>query len=227
MFVMRLYKLFVAAGVGLGVLAMVLSAAAFALPEFLPSEGNTSFTGNLDSGNAILENSAGSRIECTSAPSKDGGETDTAGTFKTEFKGCETAGFECKTTGSVKGQIDSEGSFSFVYDTLGTGETLGVAIVFLGKLTEFECAGALIKNVIRGSVLCLVLTPLTSSITHLLHCLKGTNKGEAAEKKFWNDNGTIVEAQLLANQNSAGFKEASLQALAASTTLHAGAWMNE
>jgi hypothetical protein len=224
---MRFYRLLVVIVVAVMVLAA--AAAAFALPEFLPIEKpNNGFTGNLDSGVVVLEINSGTEVECTSAPSAGGGETDTLGTFKTEFKGCTAEGFECKTSGGPsRGQINTEGSFSFVYDTLGTGETLGVAIVFLGRLTEFECSGGLVKNVVRGLLLCLVLAPLNSSTTHLFHCLKGTDKGEAGEKRFYNDSGTIVEATLEANLNSGGFKEANLQVLAALTTAEAGAWMNE
>jgi hypothetical protein len=229
MFVMTLYRLLVVTVVGAIVVASTLSGVAFALPAFLPSgRVNSSSIGNLDSGKAILETSAGTELECTTAPSRGGGETDTLGTFRTAFEGCESSGFKCKTTGgSVSGQIVSEGSFSFVYDTLGTGETLGIAILFSGKVTEFECAGGLVKNIIRGLMLCLVLAPLSSSITHLFHCLKGSANGTAGVKRFYNDSGTIVEATLEANQNGSGFKEVNLQALATENTPEAGAWMNE
>jgi hypothetical protein len=226
---MKRFRLIGLALVAVFALGAMLAASAFALPEFLPStRANLAFNGNLDSGKAILENSMGTQVECTSAPGSGGLETDTLGTFKIAFEGCESTGFKCKTTGgSVNGQILSEGSFHYVYDTLGTGETLGIAILFLAKLTEFECAGGLVKNIVRGLVLCLILAPLTSSITHLFHCLKGASAGVAGEKKFYNDNGTIVEATLEANQNNAGFKETNEQALATVTTAEASAWMNE
>jgi hypothetical protein len=217
-------------------LTALLAAAAYALPEFLPFTNNNTFTSKNDATPIILENSAGTKIECTSENDSGGLETDTLGTFHITYEKCTSVGFTCTTEGDTSGLILSEGSFHYVYDTLGpkpTGavgeepETLGIAILSLSKELSFSCAGGLVTNKIRGTYLCLILTPLVSSLTHLVHCLPGTAKGEARERAFWNDNGTMVAVELESDQNEGGFKESNVQMLYEITTPLDGSWMNE
>jgi hypothetical protein len=223
---MKRFRLIGLALVAVFALGAMLSASAFALPQFLPIvEPNNTFNGTAV-GSAILENSAGTDVTCTAGKGNGGFETDTLGTFHIIFENCSSSGVKCTTEGDTTGLILSEGSFHFVYDTLGTGETLGVAILFLPKETDFTCLGGLLNNKVKGTVLCLIHTPLTSSKTHTFKC-EGEPKGKAKEKKYWNDNGTIVEAQLLSNLNEGGFKESNEQAESTISTVEAGAWMNE
>jgi hypothetical protein len=208
-------------------LAAMLSASAVAvLPQFLPRVAPNNVFSGTATGSSTLENSAGTKIECTKANTHGGSETDTLGTFHVTFENCSASGVKCTTEGDSTGLILTEGSFHFVYDTLGTGETLGVAVLFLGQETDFSCLGGLLNNKIKGTMLCLIHTPLTSSKRHTLKC-EGEAKGKAKEKTYWNDNGTIVEAQLLSNLNEGGFKESNLQAESTMATVEAGAWMNE
>jgi hypothetical protein len=209
-------------------LTALLAATAQALPEFLLSaKPNNVFTGTA-TGTSTLENTAGTKVECTKANSSGGLETDTLGTLHITFESCSSSGVKCTTEGDLTGLILAEGSFHFVYDALGTGETLGVAALFLLKETEFTCLGGLINDKVKGTVLCLILTPLTSTVTHQFHCLKGTKAGEAGEKSYWNDEGGKVEAQLLSKLNEEPFfKETNLQMLSTFTTPEAGLWMNE
>jgi hypothetical protein len=212
-------------------LSATLAAQAQALPEVLPfNAGTKAFTGKLDSGQAIAETSVGNRIECTATQSSGGLETDTLGTYKLTLEGCVGSIFgkdeACAGPGDSKGIMLSEGSFHYVFDVLGKAETLGVAILLLPHETAFEC-GVFVKNIIKGDVLCLLLTPLTSSLTHLFHCNKGTNDGEQAQKTYWNDDGTAVTAQLLVEFDGGALNESNLQLLATITTKEASAIMSE
>jgi hypothetical protein len=207
-------------------LLALLAVAAYALPEFLPIDNpNNAFTGTA-TGTSVLENSAGTKLECTKGSDSGGLETETLGTFHVTFENCSSSGVKCTTEGDTTGLILGEGSFHFVYDTLGAGETLGVATLLLAKETDFSCLGGLLNNKIKGTLLCLIHTPLTSSKTHTVKC-EGEPKGKAKEKKYWNDSGTTVEVLLLSNLNEGGFKESNLQLEYTHATVEAGAWMNE
>jgi hypothetical protein len=212
-------------------LSAVLSATALALPEALPfSSGTKAFTGKLDSGEAIFENSGGNQFKCKKAESSGELGTDTLGTYKLNFEECSLQILgtteTCAGSGDRSAVILSEGSFHYVFDTLGTGETLGVAVLFLPHETSFEC-GTFVKNNFKGTLLCLLLTPLTGSLTHLFHCTKGSGAGTSAIKTYYNDSGTAATAQLLLELDGGGFKEANLQLLATLTTKEASAIMNE
>jgi hypothetical protein len=236
MYSMKRFRLIGLALVAVFALGAVLSASAFALPEVLPfGTGTKAFTGKLDSGEAVLESKSGNQVKCKKAEGSGGLETETLGTFKINFEECSltvlgvnhTCTGTNTSTADNTGVILSEGSFHYVFDTLGTGETLGVAVLFLPKETTFEC-GAFVKNVVKGDVACLVLTPLTSSVTHLFHCTKGANAGSTGDPQFYNDGGTVVKAQLLSELDSGGtFEESNEQALATVTTREASALMNE
>jgi hypothetical protein len=208
-----------------------LAGSALALPESLPfSSGTKAFTGQLDSGQAVLENSDGFQFKCERMEGSGGLETDELGTFKFNFEKCGRPIFggtePCTGAGDNEGTILSEGSFHYVFDTLGTGEALGVAILLLVKETSFECA-EIVQNDIKGDLLCLVLSPLTSLVTHLFHCVKGEGSGEQAQARYWNDEGTAVATRLLFRLNGGEFEETNLQLLATITTKEASAIMGE
>lgn len=223
---MKRFRLIGVALVAVFALGAVLSASAFALPEFLiGGEGKPgSYTGK-NVGNAILENSAGTQVTCTAAKGAGGFVSDNAGTFKISFEKCKSGSIACKGAGDGTEIILSEGSFNEVFDTLGTGVTLGVATLFLPHETSFECTGFAVSKV-KGDVLCLVTTPLTSSTSHTFAC-KGVAKGKAAEKSYFNDSGTAVTVQLLSSLNGAAFSESNEQAEGTVETSSAGAYMNE
>jgi hypothetical protein len=210
------------------VLAAALATSAYALPQFLPIAGSNKTFTTKTTGTSILENSAGTKVECTAGKGSGGFETDTLGTFQITFENCSSSGVKCTTEGDSTGLILSEGSLHFVYSALGTGESLGVAILFLPKETDFTCLGGLLNNKVKGTVLCLISSPLSSNVTHRYNCAAGEKKaGEAACNSYFNDNGTAVNAQLLSNLNEGGFKESNEQLSATITTAEAGAWMNE
>jgi hypothetical protein len=211
----------------MGALGAALSTTAQALPEFLPFTGNRALLGVLNSTEAIFENNGAVKVKCLDAVNEGGLETDTLGTFHIDFEHCSSGGFTCMTEGDVAGLVLAEGSFHYVYDALGTGETLGTAILLLFKEAGFNCAGGILNNKVKGKALCLILAPLTSSTSHRYHCVKGTNAGEAAEKTYWLDDGTAAAVQLLSSLNAGEFKETNLQELASIETLNAGSWMNE
>ena len=83
-----------------------------------------------------------------------------------------------------------------------------MATLFLFSPILFSCGP--FKDELKGTALCLVLAPLTSSKTHLLHCNKGKVRGEPEDRHYYNDNGTLVTAQLLYNESEKGFEEGSL-----------------
>jgi hypothetical protein len=223
---MRSAKL-LAASLGAAVmLTLVLATTAVALPQFLPiASPNNTFS--LSTGLSARENTAGTIIECLTGTGTGGFETDTLGTFHIKFEKCKANGFQCESEGDTNEIILSEGSFHFVYDTLGTGETLGVAILLLTKEASIACAAVIVTDKITGSVMCLIVVPLTSTVTHEFDCFAGKRKGEQLTKEYWNDGGTQVFALLLSNVNKAGPTETNLQLTSKMTTTELGAWMNE
>jgi hypothetical protein len=228
---MKRFRLIGLALVAVFAFGAVLSASAFALPEALPfTSGTKAFTGKLDSGEAVLESAGANQVKCKAANGAGGLETDTLGTFKITFETCALTILgkteTCTGSGDATGAILSEGSFHYVFDALGTGEALGVAVLYLPKETSFEC-GAFVKNKVKGDVLCLLLTPLTSSLTHLFHCTKGATAGTQATTTFWNDNGTEVKAKLESSLDGGSFEASNEQALATVTTKEASAIMSE
>lgn len=187
--------------------ASLAASSSFALPELLPIAGNSTFTGrNVGTAKVVLETVGKSTVECASATSTGAQETDTLGTFHISFKTCASTGFiraTCTSRGDASGEILTLGSFHYVYDTLGGTEK--VAILFLPKPTEFECS--IVKVKVTGTLVCLILKPLESNVTHQFHCVQ--KEGKQTGTRWWNDAGTAQTAQLLTETNNSGRPEES------------------
>jgi hypothetical protein len=216
----RLNLLGVALVAMLALSAFVTTAAFAILPEHLPKG---TWTGNNDGkGVPTLEASSGTKVECEKAKGSGADVTDTLGTFTIDFEGCKTPNFfnaKCNTTGDGAGIILSTGEYHFVYDTLSP---LGIAVLFLANETTFECSSFL-KTKVKGHLVCLILEPLVSMVTHLFHCEQ--EKGKQKETKYWNDEGKEVnKAELLCSLNGGAFEVCAELALGNTTYGAANFW---
>ena len=101
------------------------------------------------------------------------------------------------------------GKWHTVVDTK-VGEALGAAILLLLEPVHFACSIALVE--VKGSVMCLILEPLTAAKAHLFHCtLTG---GTANEKKYINDSTVETTMEpMLESINHGAFEEGGLEAL--------------
>jgi len=220
------------------VAVLALSALVFApvssagLPELLPTGRWTGVSDNPTEG-PILETLGGQKIVCVSAKAEGADDTDTLGQFHIKFETCEqtTVKHLCKGTGDVEGEILSLGTYHHVYDVLGTGEALGVAVLFLPVEVSFEC-GPLVKVKVKaqganGGLVCLWLEPLVSRKTHLFHCEQ--ERGDQKESRYWNDGGTLLtRIELLCELNNSGrFESCAELALGKVEYAVAVAFMNE
>ncbi|HLM86000.1 MAG TPA: hypothetical protein VK272_07430 [Solirubrobacteraceae bacterium] len=223
------------------VAVLALSALVFApvssagLPELLPTGRWTGVSDNSRAeGGPLLETLARTRVLCEKAKAEGADETDTLGQFHIKFEGCEQTALKarCKgMAGDVEGEILSLGTYHHVYDVLGTGEALGVAILFLPTEVSFEC-GPLVRVRVKvqsanGGVICLWLEPLVSRKTHLFHCEQEI--GDQKESRYWNDGGTLLtRIELLCEINNSGrFESCAELALGTVTYGEPVAFMNE
>jgi hypothetical protein len=210
--------------------AVMVAPAAFALPELLPiGTHGTPFTDASDGTEVVkLETIEKKVVECKSAQSVGGQETDTLGTFTINFLECKepALGVKCTTKGDSEGVILTKGSFHYVIDTLGaTLGANGVAILFLPSTTEFECT-SLAKLVVTGRLVCLLLEPLVSRSTHLFHCIQTT--GVQNETSYYNATGTLITGVFLSTSlNGATAVQSGELALAQINFPEAVAIMNE
>jgi hypothetical protein len=125
------------------------------------------------------------------------------GPFEIKVKGCTAEGglATCTGEGAEKGEFISKGEVHLVYDALGTGTSLGAALLFLvNPDTKFTCEAFGIKtaNVMLGAMLCLVkeINMLTSKYT--LNCEQ--KEGDPKETTYWNDEGVAKTAALLCSE---------------------------
>jgi hypothetical protein len=178
-------------------LAGLAASAAFAeshLPLLLPSttHGYTfAATGTLS-----LRFLSGAVIECEKVIGSGTEATDELGSYTSDFEKCVKSGNVCTGSGEAAGTILSSGEYHFVFDSL---TTLGAAILFLTKQTEFLCGGEFAKTVFKaGQVLCLISEPTVSKTTHTAKC-EMTAGGDpvASETKWWNDSGVEQKAGLI------------------------------
>jgi hypothetical protein len=185
--------------IGLALLAVFAfgafaASSAFALPELLPLQAT--WTGKNDAANPTLETLAKEKIVCTAATAEGTQTSDTLGLFHISFTGCKAAGvFNCNSLGDASGTILTLGQWHSVYDTLSP---LGVALLFLPEHLHFECSGFALVLVL-GSLLCLVLEPTSSKLTHLFHCEQ--TSGDQSERTWWNDAGVAQTAELKCAKN--------------------------
>jgi hypothetical protein len=208
--VMKRLKLFWLAVVVLVVASLGMATAAFAeedtLIDILPLTINR-FTG-ANVGNTRLEALGGTTVECTRASGEGVVENDPPrGTWHIHFENC-TSLLGVKCTGEDAGVKDKEGDilalgdYRIVHDVSERGNTFG--IMFLPSDVTFTCAGT--KVVVLGDILCLILEPEVSRITHEFHCKNNGTRGDPEEKKWWQD-GLSGEAICLVSIN--GGKEES------------------
>jgi hypothetical protein len=221
----RLFGLVVVALVALTAAVTSTGASALTLPALLPiATGGVAFTDESDSANPTL-NTKEHVVTCESAQSTGFQETDTLGTFHITFLKCKTEILgACTSSGDASGQILTLGSFHYVLDTLATSET-SVAVLFLTAPTTFSCTN-LANIVTKGTLVCLILTPLVESKTHLFHCTQ-SSAGVQAGNHYYNDNGTLVETHLEATFNGGAEESASEVALAAVFFAKAVAFEND
>jgi len=220
-------------GVTLALSALVFAPVSSAgLPELLPTGRWTGESDNSREG-PLFETLAGTKVLCVKAKAEGSDETDTLGLFHIDFEGCEQTLLRhlCKSTGDSEGVILSLGTYHHVYDVLGTGEALGVAVLFLPAEVSFEC-GALAKVRVKsqganGGVVCLWLEPLVARKTHLFHCEQ--ERGDQKESRYWNDGGTLLtRIELLCEiNNSSKFESCAELALGQVTYAEPVAFMNE
>jgi hypothetical protein len=221
----RLFGLVVVALVALAAAVTSTGASALTLPALLPiATGGVAFTDESDAANPTL-NTPAHTVTCESAQSTGFQETDTLGTFHITFLGCETAILgKCTSSGDTEGQILTLGSFHYVLDTLGSSE-ISVAVLFLTAPTTFSCT-KLASIVTKGTLVCLILTPLVKSKTHLFHCTQ-SSAGVQEDKHYYNDNGTLVETKLETSFNGGAEESSSEVALAAVFFKEAVAFEND
>jgi hypothetical protein len=225
---MKQLRLFFMALLAVSAFGSVLAASANAakLPLLLGQAANEPFKDKNDGTTPLqLETSSGTKIECKTAESTGVQETDTLGTFHISFKKCKGITGECKTAGDAAEEILSLGTFHYVDDFLSTNaELLGVAVLFLlSPATEFECP--LVKVKVTGQLLCLVLKPLESNVTHLFHCIHKLNakeenegKGEQLERTWWGDGTNEEKTATLISVVNGGAEEVSSELALAEVT---------
>jgi hypothetical protein len=192
------------------------SASAFVLPEVLGPAAEAKFTTKDDLANPTFSTLKGSEVTCEHWSGEGGFEagTRTLGLFHITFSGkCKgtISGIKaaCTGLGDAAETVLVLGKWHTVVDTK-PGETLGAAIMLLLEPVHMTCSIALVE--LTGDILCLILEPLVSMVTHLFHCTQ-TN-GTMNEKHFLNDAGaeTAVPA-LLTSVSHATAEESSITAL--------------
>jgi hypothetical protein len=206
--------------------ALIAASASAELPLLLGAKAfPQTWTGANDGAEKqTLETLKGEKIECNTTKASGTQETDTLGKYNLTFLECKTITGKCETDGQPEGTIVTEGEYHYVDDFLGTAATLGVAVLFLAS-AHFLCPLALI--LVTGNVLCLILEPLVSMVTHLIHCTTlAALKGMPLDNDWWNDVGVLQTAKLESNKNEGAFEEASELALGTVTFGEAVAFMN-
>jgi hypothetical protein len=186
------------------------ASAAFPLPQVLPSvKGN--WTGkNVAGTTPLFLTLAGTHLQCTAATGTGTTEASkTLGLFHITFTGCSALpSGVCTGLGDTSGTILVLGTWHTVIDV--DEPSLAAALLILLENVHFTCN--LLLFVVRGSVLCLVLEPLSEKATHEFHCTQ--NNGEADEKKYLNDSGVLTAiANLEASISGAAFEQLGLLAL--------------
>jgi len=214
----------------LAVCAFAMTSMAAALPEISLPSGT--WKGKNDGSGATakptLETLKLAKIVCNKAEGKGADTSNTLGTFTIDFEECEEPKnkVKCSTSGDSTGIILTDGTYHYVWDSL---TTLGIAVLFLPLEVTIECT-ALVKIKVKqqsanGGLVCLILEPTSSKVTHLLHCEQ--ELGDQKEKTYWNDSGTaITNAELLCSTNGAAFETCAELALAEVNNTFSVSWSN-
>lgn len=201
-----------------------LASQALALPELLGQSAGAEYSTKNTTENPGWESTKEEKIVCKGFSGQGVQENDMLGTFHSGFTLCTSSGFSCNSNGDSTGAVLMLGTKHYVLYKLGTGSELGVAVLFLPEELTLKCT-ALVTYKIRGTFLCAISEPLTSSTTHTFTC-SGT-KGVPALKTWWNDSGEPQEAKLEISKNGGSFVEAELFGSGSITFGTAVAFMNE
>ena len=213
---MRRLKLLGVACAAVFVLASLASASAsaFVLPEVLGVEA-TAFTTLSDAANPVFSTVGGLVVTCEDWHGEGTVEASkTLGLFHITFLGKCKGTFKeitnpCTGLGDAAETILVLGKWHTVVDTK-VGEALGAAILLLLEPVHFTCGIILVK--VTGSVMCLILEPLTAAKVHLFHCTQ--TGGKANERKYLNDSGVeTTNEPLLASSSEGATEEAGESAL--------------
>jgi hypothetical protein len=210
----------------LSLVAVLATSAAGALPELLPVKvGGSTFTGKNTAFNPTWETLKKETVVCNAYTADGVQETDTSGTYHIHMTGCKGFGFaNCNTEGDEAGVELILGPYNYVDDHLSINvNELGVALLLTWNVT-IKCT-ALTTIKFEGKLVCLVLEPLSSKVTHEFHCTQ--TSGMQSETHWWNDAGTEQTSVLLVSKNGSAFEEAGEQVLGSFTFTEAVAFMNE
>jgi hypothetical protein len=219
---MKRVKLFWLAVVGLVVASLGMATAAFAeedtLIDVLPLTINA-FTG-ASVGETALQDLDGTTVKCKKAAGEGVLANDPPrGTWHITFEECtSTLGVKC--TGEDAGVKDKEGvilalgDYRIVHDITERGNTFG--IMFLPSDVTFTCTVS--KIVVLGDIVCLILEPEVSKITHEVHCKNNGTFGDPEERGWWQD-GLSGEAICLVSTNGRAEESCAQVGLATFTTL--------
>lgn len=216
---MKRFKLLGLALVAVFALAAAFSASAFALPELLGQGANATYEGKNTAANPTLETTKSEKIVCKEATANGVQETNSLASFHISFKGCESSGFKCNSSGDETGVILVLGSAHYVDSTPGN-----VAILFLFEELTIKCT-ALVTLKVKGDIVCPVLEALTSAATHEFHCTESA--GKPSTTSWLNDENETQTAKVETSKNGGAFIESAEQALASVTFGTAVAVMNE
>lgn len=201
-------------------LIVAFASTAFALPQLLGWEGNSGWSG-FGSG-LTLETEKGEKVTCTNSASNGSQGSDTSGIVFFKFEGCKSSSFACNTFGNFSGEVEMKGGYSYVFAALGS--ELSVAILFELEETTIKCT-ALVTLHVRGTFLCPVSSPLTSSTAHTYSC--GQIRGVPANTLYWDDEGLEHQARQETQKNGGTFVRSGVSISDGLTFGTAVAFMNE
>jgi hypothetical protein len=225
-FAMRRFSL-----LGLGLLAVLVSAAAMATSAFsvqpsnLP-EGAKQFSGAHE-GTTVFHNSTAGDIVCKTVSSLEGTENEETsnlpplGPFHWHFKECgaEATGSTCTGLGeTTAGTILVLGTWHLMFDRPrgGTFTGLTTAVLFLlNPVAVFHCT-ALVLVELKGELLCLHLKAEEANKVHSYHCGGTGTTPDDEWCKGGDVAGTCVEPtlpSLLGSVNKAAFTTSLILAL--------------
>jgi hypothetical protein len=217
---------------GLGLLAVLMSAAAMATSAFAvqPSnlpEGAKQFAGT-NEGTTVFHNLTAGDITCTTASSLEGAENEETsnlpplGPFHIHFKECVAAATGSTCTGlgeTTAGTILVLGTWHLMFDRPRGGSFTGLTTAVLYLLSPtvvFHCT-ALVLVEVKGEALCLHLKAEETNKFHSFHC---TGEGDNPNDEWCKGGdvgGTCVEPtvpSLLGSVNKAAFTTSLELALA-------------
>lgn len=179
----------------------VAAYSAFALPTILP-ETVVSFAikSHPMEEPKLVVTKGGAELVCKEAKGLEIGiaANRNLGEFHLHFTRCflPVVNSKCTGLGEEEGVVLTFGTWHLVWDTLGTGAELHVAMLFLLEAIHFTCkppigAEQLFEVLPGGMVLCLILNASSLTKEFEFHCSENGSK-EPADTKYYNASGTLV-----------------------------------